>query len=132
MATILVDTSAWIEFFRADGDARYRTRIEQLLDDNDAALCGIILAELLKGARSDREYRELDDRLATLTYFDLPESLWRTVGRHASHLLRKGVQVPIADLIIATLAIEHRASLLHNDRHFPLLAKHLPLHMMTI
>lgn len=132
MAKILVDTSAWIEFFRADGDPRYRTAIAQLLDDNEAVLCGLIFAELLKGARTEREYRALEDRLATLLYFDTPETLWKRVGRHASLLLQKGIQVPMPDLLIATIAIENGAPLLQKDRHFRLLERHLDLELLLI
>ena len=129
MANVLVDTSAWIEFFRKEGEPAYRDAIGTLLDDNEAALCGIILTELLKGARSDREYRELEDRLATLIYRETPETVWKKAGRLASQLLRKGVQVPTADLIIATIAIENRMPLLQKDRHFPLLQKQTDLQL---
>ncbi len=46
MPDILVDTSVWVEFFRRDGDVRYRNYVSQLIDDNEVVLCGIILTEL--------------------------------------------------------------------------------------
>lgn len=127
MSNVLVDTSAWIEFFRPDGDLRYRSAVSQLIDDNEAALCGMVLSELLKGGRSDKEYRELEDRLSTLLYLETPETVWKKVGRTASLLLRKGVQVPTTDLLIATLAIENKIPVLHNDKHFPILARNTEL-----
>lgn len=131
MVSILVDTSAWIEFFRPEGDLRYRAEISKLIDDNAIALCGVILLELLKGARTDREYRELEDRLSTLTYLETPESLWKKAGKIASILLRKGVQIPTTDLIIAAVAIENHTTLLNKDKHFQILAKHTPLDVRT-
>jgi predicted nucleic acid-binding protein len=127
MSNVLVDTSAWVEFFRPDGDPRYRSTVSKLIDDNEAVLCGMILSELLKGSRSDKEYRELEDRLSTLPYLETPETVWKKVGRTASLLLRKGVQVPTTDLLIATLAIENKIPVLHNDKHFPILARHTEL-----
>lgn len=131
MPKVLIDTSAWIEFFRPDGDARYRMAVSRLLDDNHATLCGIISAEILRGARSDREYRTLADRLATLHYLTTSESLWTTMGSLGSHLLRKGVLVPSADLLIATIAMQHRIPILQKDRHFPLIAKHTALQLFS-
>lgn len=130
MSSVLVDTSAWVEFFRPGGDPRYRNAISQLLDDNEAALCGIVLTELLKGARSEKEYRELEDRLSTLLYLTTTEILWKKAGRLASTLLRKGIQVPTTDLLIATISIENRVPLLQKDRHFQILEKYTSLELM--
>lgn len=127
MSSVLVDTSAWVEFFRPEGDELYRSKISQLIDNNEIAVCGLILTELLKGTRSDKEYKELEDRLSTLTYFETPEGVWKKAGKTASLLLRKGVQVPTTDLLIATIAIENKIPILHNDKHFPLLARHTDL-----
>lgn len=127
MSNVLIDTSAWIEFFRPHGDAHIRTAINHLLDNNEAALCGVILAELLRGTRSDREFRDLADRLSTLVYLPTMDDIWAQVGRLGSHLARKGVNVPTTDILIATIAIENKVPILHKDRHFPLIVKHSDL-----
>lgn len=132
MPLVLIDTSAWIEFFRPDGDGRYRTAVSQLLDENEATLCGIIQAEILRGARSDREYRALADRLTALHYLPTAESLWTTMGSLGSQLLRKGVLVPSTDLLIASMAIQHRMPLLQKDRHFTLMARHTALRLFPL
>ncbi|MBI2346244.1 MAG: PIN domain-containing protein [Deltaproteobacteria bacterium] len=131
MPKVLIDTSAWVEFFRADGDPRYQQVIGRLLDEDDAAVCGATLAEVLRGARTDAEYRELTDRFSSLIYFPMPETLWATMGRHGSHLLRRGVTVPTMDLLIATVAMENHAAVLHKDRHFPLIARHTALRLFV-
>ena len=130
--SVLVDTSVWIEFLRKDGDPRYRARLSQLIDDNRVALCGLILAELLKGARSDKEYQDLEERLAALVYLETPESLWKKSGRNASLLLRKGIQVPMTDLIIAFIGLENKIPVFHNDKHFRILQKYIPLDTLEI
>lgn len=132
MSSVLIDTSAWVEFFRPDGEERYRSRISQLLDDNEAAICGIVLSELLKGARSEKEYHEFEDRLATLIYLDTPESIWKKVGKTASLLLRKGIQVPTTDLLIGTVATENKIPVLQKDKHFILLGKQTALELFEI
>jgi predicted nucleic acid-binding protein len=130
MSNILIDTSAWIEFFRPHGDTHIRNTINQLLDDNEAALCGIILSELLRGTRTDRECRDLADRLGTLVYLSTPEELWWEAGRLGSHLTRKGVNTPTTDILIATVAIENKVPLLHKDRHFPFIARYSDLKLV--
>lgn len=123
MPRTLVDSSAWIEFFRPSGNVSYRDHISRLIDDNEVVICGVILAELLRGTRSDKEYRELEERLSTLSYLETKESLWKEIGKTSHLLLRKGLQVPITDLLIATIALENNLPLLHRDKHFKLIAK---------
>lgn len=130
MPSVLIDTSAWIEFFRPEGDSKYRALVAELIDDDEASLCGIILTELLKGARTDAEYHKLEDRLATLTYLETPESIWKQSGKQASSLLRKGIQVPTTDLVIAMVAMENHLPVLHQDKHFSILQKHTSLKIL--
>lgn len=132
MSNVLIDTSAWIDFFRPHGDARICHTVSQLIDDNEAALCGVILAELLRGTRTEREHRDLADRLSTLHYFPTPESLWAEVGHLGSQLARKGVVVPTSDIIIAAIAMANNLPILHKDRHFPLIAKHSSLKLAAL
>jgi predicted nucleic acid-binding protein len=52
---ILIDTSAWIDFFRGRG--RLADAVDQLVESDDAAVCGPIITEFRRGLRSraDRE-----------------------------------------------------------------------------
>jgi hypothetical protein len=43
----LIDSSAWIEYYRKDGDTHYKEEIIKALKENNAAICGIIKTELL-------------------------------------------------------------------------------------
>lgn len=47
----LVDTSAWIETLRANGDAAVRARVRELAVDDRAVLCDMVRVELWNGAR---------------------------------------------------------------------------------
>jgi predicted nucleic acid-binding protein len=54
---ILVDTSVWIDFF-AGRDARHVSKLEQLIRANEnLALCGIVLTEILQGIADDGAHR---------------------------------------------------------------------------
>ena len=50
---IIVDTSIWIEFFQANEP--YYTKLKDLLDTNQVLAVECIFAELLQGARTERE-----------------------------------------------------------------------------
>ena len=72
---ILVDTSAWIEFFRKK-DPYYKVILE-LIDNGKVCCLGIVLAELLQGAKSQKELDVLKEFLYVFDF--LPESteMWR-------------------------------------------------------
>ena len=56
---ILVDTSVWIDFF-AGRELWHVTALEQLiLENEDLALCGIILTEILQGIADDNTHRRV-------------------------------------------------------------------------
>lgn len=57
MADVMVDSSAWIEFFR-HGEGAVGDCVSRLLDEDRIALCGMVELELLQGARP-RERRTL-------------------------------------------------------------------------
>lgn len=46
---VLIDTSAWIEFLRRGGDERVADEVGRLLDEAEAATCGVVEMELLQG-----------------------------------------------------------------------------------
>jgi predicted nucleic acid-binding protein len=63
---------------------------------------------------------------------ETPESIWGKVGRTASLLLRKGIQVPTTDLLIGIIAIENKVPVLQKDRHFITLEKQTPLRLVDL
>ncbi len=129
MDRVLIDTSAWIEFFRKK-EPYYGIILE--LTDNDKACCiGIILAELLQGSKSEKE---LDTIKEFLHVFDfLPESikLWEKAGELSYNLQRKGQSVGLSDCYIAVVAKSNNVKLLTLDRHFSVLEKASGLRLLT-
>ena len=111
----LVDTSAWIEFFRG-GDAGLA--IDQLLAEDEVAVCGPILTELRRGLSSPAERRKLLPLLAGCHLLPQPEALWLEAGDLGFALARKGVTVKTLDLLIAVYALAHDVTLLTLDQDF--------------
>jgi predicted nucleic acid-binding protein len=57
--------------------------------------------------------------------FALPRLFIALAYRAGYDLRRKGITVPTIDILILSIAKVHNCSLLHHDKHFKLVAKHL-------
>ena len=120
---ILVDTSVWIEVLRdksGDTVSAFRNRI-----GNDVVVfCRFIQLELLQGAKDEREWKRLDEYLATQYYLEISDSTWRSAARLYFNSRRSGITVrsPI-DCCIACIAMEARTILLHRDHDFEKIAE---------
>jgi predicted nucleic acid-binding protein len=121
-----VDTSVWIPYFRETG-SEYGDLIDSLIDENRVHINGIILAELLTGARSPAELDRLSSALAGLKFVPSDRASFQSAGRSGFALKRKGISVPLSDVIIASDCIDHSLVLIESDRHFVTIAAHLPL-----
>ena len=60
-AGVLVDTSAWIDALRTDGDPAVRAEVRSLVSQGAALFCDMVLLELWNGARGEAEVRLLAD-----------------------------------------------------------------------
>jgi len=118
---VVVDTSVWVEFLRG-GKSRNPGIVEDLVRSSQAVTCGIVLAELLAGVRNVDERNQLREALAGLDYVETREQTWRRAGELAAELRSKGRTLPMSDLIVAALAIEHGLSVFTVDSHF----RHIP------
>jgi len=132
MTKVIIDTSAWIESFHPKGDIKLKERVKQLITEGAILLPGIIKAEILRGAKSKKEYESLDELLDGLTYLPVEENFWGRLARFSFDLLREGIVVPLVDTYIALLAIENGALLLHCDQHFDLVARKTNLNVLKI
>jgi predicted nucleic acid-binding protein len=125
---VIADTSVWVDFLRGKV-ARHCDRMALLLEDQSLALCDRVLQEVLQGVRSDREFRTVSARLLALPCFNLGgHALALAAARNYRRMRRLGVTPRSAtDVLIATFCIKDDHELLHNDRDFDLMAKHLGL-----
>jgi hypothetical protein len=84
--------------------------------------------ELLRGARSKKNYDILYNDIIVLRRLSMDASFWNRAWKYGYQLRKNGINVPLADILIATLAVEHGALLLHNDRHFIMMEESMSLH----
>ena len=117
---ILVDTSAWIAFFRNRGSVA--AIVDHALEDDSVALCGPVLTELRRGFSSTAERNRCIPLLLACHQLPQPVSLWNEAGDLGFALARKGVTVKTLDLLIAAFALSNGVPILTLDRDFRLIA----------
>jgi len=116
----LIDTSAWIEFFRPKGDPSVKVLVRDLMASKEAAYTCPVAFELITGARKE----ELDDLCTGLDLASrivlLPEH-WDLAGSSNAALRVRGINIPASDLLIATVANAQQLPLLAKDAHFEMI-----------
>ena len=123
--SVLVDSSVWIDYFR---DERTAEIVDALIDEDELLTNDLILTELIP-ALSLRRHDELVSLLRAVQR--QPMSIdWQELIDMQVLCLRRGINgVGIPDLMIAQNALQGGLRLLSSDRHFALLAQHLPLEL---
>ena len=126
---MLVDSSAWIHFLRAGDTHPSADALHDLLRQDVVATNWIIRMELLGGVSTEEAYNTLDADLASLRQLPLTDAFFQAAGAWRWRLQRRGAAVPLADALIAACALYYDCALLHDDRHFLLVARHAPLRL---
>jgi len=124
---VLVDTSAWIFALKKNPFLPLKEKVDLLLREGLILAFGMIKLELLGGAKSKKEFARLKSRLDALYEIPTDQSLWDKASGLAFTLHRKGITVPYTDILIASAALYSKATLLHVDIHFDLMAKYTEL-----
>lgn len=123
---LLVDTSVWIEVFRKPS----RLELQSVVELDEVVTCLPVIQEVLQGFLDERAFRvargamfsfPIIESPLTSEVFEEAAQLFRT-ARRAGVTVRSGV-----DCLIASCAIRHRLTVLHDDRDFSLLARVSPL-----
>jgi predicted nucleic acid-binding protein len=127
MTTYLVDTSAWLWALRSDPVPAIRQRLDDLLASREAASTGMVQLEVLSGIKTVAEWDELAAELGSLRQLHTGPGTWLQAARLGYSLRRRGVTLSNADILIAAVAIENDATLVHADVHFERIAQHSQL-----
>lgn len=114
---VIADTSVWIPFFNRPGSPEKR-ELDALIDADRLALVGVVLTDLVQGCRTPAEVNTIVSRLSGLRFLETSFSTWKRGGELSFALRRRGITLPISDLVIATLALEHRCEVYALDPHF--------------
>ena len=127
----LVDSSAWIELFRATGSETH-LRLKAALESRAVlATTDVVLMEILAGARDDDERDWLRRFLYDRRFLRVQGTADFESAAEIHRLCRRGGETPrrLTDCLIAAIAIRKGAELLCLDSDFETIARHTPLRL---
>jgi predicted nucleic acid-binding protein len=116
---VIVDTSAWIEFFR-NGEPAVVRKVDRCLEKNLVGIGDLIYCEIMQGIKATAERRTVSTLLLSLPRYDMVGFTIAEKGAENYRLLRtKGITIrKTIDVIIATFCVESGFQLMHYDRDF--------------
>ncbi len=125
---IVVDTRVWIDHFRGISTPQ-TSMLESLLWEEPVATGDLIVAEILRGVRSDKHFKKIQRLLLSLTVYEML-GVQRAIQAAIYYrtLRKKGITVRnTANAIIASFCISEGHTLLFSDKDFLPFVKHFGL-----
>jgi predicted nucleic acid-binding protein len=125
---IFVDSSVWIDYFRGRGTPQ-ADLLDDLLGKEPLAVGDLVLAEVLQGFQTDRDFDHAKRLLASFqTVRVVDPEVAVQAARNFRFLRLKGVTVrKTIDSLIAARCLKDGMTLLHSDRDFEPFVTHLGL-----
>ena len=126
---ILIDTSIWINYFRNKSDT-FSRQVDNLLSQNQIYVPRIVIAELIQGAKSDREVAAVKEFLEAFHIIDQKEDAWIRAGELSYNLKKKGKRVNLTDCYITIIAEQCGCKIFTLDEHFREIIKVIDLELV--
>ena len=126
MSGLVVDTSVWIDFL----GGRPVPALEEGLAQGAVLLPPIVVAELISGARRERQRAAIIDLVGDLPVHETPRDHWIRVGDLRRLLAKQGIAVSTPDAHVAQCAIDRDAILLSRDAVFEDISKATSLRLV--
>ena len=117
----LIDSSAWIEYLRPKGSKKIKERVREILQKEEAVCCGVVVVEILRGAKNEKDFRSLHESLTSLPQIPIDGAVIERAAQWGFLLDRRGKSVSTTDLLIAATAYK-KACLLHAGRDFRIIS----------
>ena len=117
---VLADTNVIIDYWKTPND-----RMTEIFNNEDIAVCGIVEAELIHGARSEKEIESIKEAISCFEMLSYSCN-WEKLGRMLNKLRTSGISLPFTDAMIAQIAIDNDVDVLTNDNHFKLIQTVFP------
>lgn len=126
---ILVDTSIWIDYFK-NKSSRIAGRLDEMLFRDEVCVPKIVIAELIQGAKSDREVSVIEEFVEAFSIIDQREDTWVKAGKLSFTLKRKGKNINLSDCYIAVMAQEYDCRIFTLDVHFKEIQKYADIDLI--
>ncbi len=118
---VLVDTSIWIDYLQRNNT--FNGKIIELIDAKEVVVTGLIVAELIQGAKTEKEIKLIRSFTESFDVLSGDSQTWEKAGMLSYELRKKGRIIGLADSFLAALAIENSLSIFTQDKHFKEIAK---------
>lgn len=131
---ILVDSSAWVEFFRRTGSPTNRKLALLLTEGQPLAWTDMVALEVLAGARNDADRARLRRLLYNHTLLPVCGPTDYESAADLYRACRRRGETPrgLADCLIAAVAIRSEAAVLCSDSDFEVIARHTDLRLANV
>lgn len=125
---IFVDSSVLIDYFNGKENWQVE-KLDEMLGKEVLVLGDYVLVEVLQGFKSDKDYSVAQNVLSSFPCFSIcGEEIAIKSANNYRILRKKGITVrKTIDVIIGTFCLENDFILLHNDKDFFPLERHLGL-----
>jgi predicted nucleic acid-binding protein len=128
MSSVLIDSSAWIEYFRGNKEYLF---ITELIKNNSICTNDVILTELLPSMIQKKE-KKLFELMNGIKKHDI-EIIWSELQNLQLLNLQHGNNnVPVTDLIITQNCLQNDLSIVARDKHFKLMSEYIPFKIYKI
>ncbi|MBI3394577.1 MAG: PIN domain-containing protein [Spirochaetia bacterium] len=122
MSAVVIDTSAWIEYFRGGCQ-----ELEDALEGGMAYLSPVVASELMSGVRTTKDHRHLLNLIEVLPLCACPLDHWIRTGNLRRVLMTRGISASTPDAHLAQATMDLGGRLLTRDRIFEKMARKIKL-----
>lgn len=126
---VIIDTSAWIDYFQS-AKRGLSDRVDEILRNCDVFVPKIVMAELIQGAHSHKEISVIESFMDAFHVLEESRETWLKAGRLSFSLKKKGKTINLTDCYIAVIAMEQNCAIFTLDKYFKEIQKNSKLRLL--
>ena len=128
MTDYLLDTTEIIDYGR--GHPPTVALLNGLYErGNSLGCCDVVIAEVYAGVK-EKDRGKIEELIEALRFYPADKEIAKIAGQYINDFGRQGIQLAVADALIAAVAISYRLVLVtKNQKHYPMseIRLHQPL-----
>jgi len=113
---LLVDSTVYIDLLRARKDPA--EVLWPWVARDELVACGVVRCEVLRGIVARKVLDRMKSLFEVLPTLRTDETTWDRTAELAWSLDRRGIVLPVTDLVIAACAMRAGAAVVSTDEHF--------------